>query len=82
MSRINDGQHRLEEATSKTLQSVVDGNTALKQQQEDLRKAQFYGQLVLEDNIKRLGDEKQLILEGHEQLTKMTQDVKLKLGKI
>lgn len=80
MTKIKDGQYRLEQATSEAFQSVINTNTELKQQQSDLQQAQFHGQLVLEDNIRRLADEKQLILEGHEYLTKMTQDVKEKLG--
>lgn len=80
MSRIKDGQYRLELATAETLQSVVNGNDVLKQQQQDLQQAQFHGQLVMEDNIRRLVDEKQIIIDGHEELAAMTKDVKEKLG--
>lgn len=81
MSRLKDGQFKIEKATTETFENVVKGNEALKKQQNDLREAQFFGQLALEDNIRRLADEKQLIIEGHENLAKMTQEVKAKLGK-
>lgn len=79
MTRLKDGQFKIEKATSETIDKVVKGNEALKKQQDDIRQAQFFGQLALEDNIRRLADEKQLILEGHDQLTEMTKDVKAKL---
>lgn len=82
MTCLKDSQFRIEQATSDTYNTVVRGNLALKKQQDDIRQAQFHGQLALEDNIRRLADEKQLILEGHEQLTEMTKDVKAKLGNI
>lgn len=82
MTRLKDGQFKIEKATSETIDKVVKGNEALKNQQDDIRQAQFFGQLALEDNIRRLADEKQLILEGHHQLTEMTKDVKAKLGNL
>lgn len=50
-------------------------------QQEDLKKAQFFGQLSIEDNIKRLASEKKLIAESHEQLAALTQSVHSRLEK-
>lgn len=52
----------------------------MSQQQKDLQKAQLYGQLAIENNIRRLADEKRLILETHEQLTQMTLTVQQKLN--
>lgn len=44
-----------------------------------MKAAQLHSQLTLEDNIKRLIDEKKLIGESHEELAKMTQTVQRKL---
>lgn len=48
-------------------------------QQQDLQKAQFHSHLVVEDNIKRLIDEKRLIADSQNELAVMTKNMQKKL---
>lgn len=49
------------------------------EQHKDMQQAQLHGQLVLENNIMRLVDEKRLIHETHKKLMEMTKAVQKKL---
>lgn len=80
MSELSAGQQKLHETTLNSIQAVSEGQEQLKKQQSDLQQAQLMGQLAIEDNIQQLVREKALIKAGHEQIAKMTQDVRLKLG--
>lgn len=79
LGRLSDNQVQIKNIADKTYGSLMEGHEALSKQQEDLQKAQFFGQLTIEDNIKRLIDEKRLIQETHNYLLKMTQRVQDKL---
>lgn len=48
-------------------------------QQHDIQKAQFHSHLTLEDNIRRLIEEKRLIADSHQELAVMTQKMQQKL---
>ena len=67
--------------TEETLTQYFAGHNTLFVQQQDLARAQFQGQLTIEDNIKRLIDEKRLITDSHVELTILTRDVQEKLAK-
>lgn len=51
----------------------------LSDQQKAIQMAQLHGQLALEDNIRRLSREKELILEAHSHLVQMTEKIQSKL---
>lgn len=48
-------------------------------QQQDIQKAQFHSHLTIEDNIRRLIEEKRLIADSHQELAVMTQKMQQKL---
>lgn len=55
------------------------GYEELTHQQQDLRQAQLFSQLSLEDNINRLAAEKRLIAESQDELSTLTQSVLMRL---
>lgn len=55
------------------------GHDKILDQQQDIQKAQFHSHLTLEDNIRRLIDEKRLISESHQELAFMTHTMQKKL---
>ncbi|KAJ8969351.1 hypothetical protein NQ317_016136 [Molorchus minor] len=77
---IADNQENVKHLVENTYKTLSKGHDTLSKQQEDIQKAQFHGQLVIEDNIKRLVDEKRLILETHNELVEMTKNMHNKLG--
>lgn len=76
---ISQQQQNLKNLADTTYDKMTEDHKILIQQQKNLEKAQFHGQLVIEDNIKRLEDEKLLILQTHNQLVDMTKLVHDKL---
>ncbi|XP_072376483.1 protein brambleberry-like [Diabrotica undecimpunctata] len=79
LGEITNTQQGLKDITEKTYYTLKEGHRNLFEQQDDLKKAQFVGQLAIEDNIKRLSDEKRLIRETHDNLVIMTRAVQEKL---
>ncbi|XP_028131552.2 protein brambleberry-like isoform X2 [Diabrotica virgifera virgifera] len=79
LGEITNTQQGLKDMTEKTYYTLKEGHRNLFEQQDDLKKAQFVGQLAIEDNIKRLADEKRLIRETHDNLVIMTRAVQEKL---
>lgn len=59
--------------------ALIIGHENILAQQKDMQAAQLHSQLTVEDNIKRLVDEKMLIRQSHEELARMTRDVEKKL---
>lgn len=76
---ISELQNKLKILAETTYDTITKDHNTLITQQQDIQKAQFHGQLVIEDNIKRLEDEKLLILQTHNQLVDMTRVVHDKL---
>lgn len=58
---------------------LILGYDDLHNQQEDIIRAQLHNQLAVEDNIKRLVDEKYLIKENKELLADLTTSLNMKL---
>lgn len=79
LGKIAEEQEAIQEVAMETLGGVVEGNKELRQQQQDLMKAQMHGQLVLENNINRLVEEKRLIAESHRELEEMSKDMRGKI---
>ncbi|CAG9859936.1 unnamed protein product [Phyllotreta striolata] len=79
LGEISSTQLDLKDLTEKTYLSVKQGQRELFEQQDDIKKAQFYGQLSIEDNIQRLANEKRLIAETHNNLIVMTRNIQQKL---
>ncbi|CAH0557887.1 unnamed protein product [Brassicogethes aeneus] len=79
LGTIAHNQEDLINIAETTYETLTQGHETLSKQQSDLQKAQFHGQLAIEDNINRLVDEKKLILETHNELIQMTKTVKEKL---
>ncbi|XP_057651120.1 protein brambleberry-like isoform X1 [Diorhabda carinulata] len=76
---ISSMQQGLKDLAERTYTTLREGHKNLFEQQDDMRKAQFTGQLAIEDNIRRLADEKRLIRETHDSLVFMTKSVQMKL---
>lgn len=76
---ISEHQRNLKNLAESTYDKINKDHETLIKQQKDIQKAQFHGQLAIEDNIKRLEDEKLLILQTHNQLVDMTKMVHDKL---
>ncbi|XP_019867205.1 protein brambleberry [Aethina tumida] len=79
LGKIAYNQENLREMAETTYEKLTEGHDALSKQQSDIRKAQFQGQLAIEDNIRRLADEKRLILETHNEIIQMTKSMEEKL---
>ncbi|KAJ8920677.1 hypothetical protein NQ315_004816 [Exocentrus adspersus] len=80
LGKIASGQESLKSLADTTYVVLNKGHQHLAKQQENIQRAQFHGQLAIEDNIKRLTDEKRLISDTHKQLIEMTQNMQNKLG--
>nr|CAI5868799.1 unnamed protein product [Callosobruchus analis] len=79
LRKVVTDQQKLHDIADTTFDTLSKGQETISKQQQDLQKAQFHGQLVIEDNIQRLVDEKKLLLETHGVLVKMTENVQSKL---
>jgi len=62
------------------MESVSLGHQSLMDQQEKLKTAQHNIQDFVALNLRQLTREKALIAAGHHELSKMTEDIKNKLG--
>lgn len=80
IGKIANSQENLRNLAETTYETLNKGHEHLSRQQKDIQSAQFHGQLALEDNIRRLIDEKRLISETHKELIGMTQNMQNKLG--
>lgn len=58
---------------------MITGHEEIVNQQHDIQKAQFHSHLTIEDNIRRLIDEKHLIADSHQELTFLTRNMQKKL---
>ncbi|CAH1982172.1 unnamed protein product [Acanthoscelides obtectus] len=79
LRKVVTDQEKLQDIAEYTFDTLTKGQETISKQQQDLQKAQFHGQLVIEDNIQRLVDEKRLLLETHGVLVKMSENVQAKL---
>ena len=79
LGKIHENQQDLQDIAQHTLTSLSEGHSVLADQQKDIQKAQFHGQLALEDNIRKLSQEKELIVDTHNQLVHMTHKIQKKL---
>ncbi|KAJ8939936.1 hypothetical protein NQ318_007864 [Aromia moschata] len=80
LGEIVDNQEDLRNLAESTYDTLNKGHKNLLKQQQDIETAQFHGQLAIEDNIRRLVDEKRLILETHDRLVQMTKSMQEKIG--
>ncbi|XP_060517892.1 protein brambleberry-like [Cylas formicarius] len=79
LGEITLNQETIKNVAESTYETLNKAHKHLSEQQRDMQKAQLHGQLVLENNIIRLIDEKRLIHETHEELVQMTKDVQSRL---
>ncbi|RZC38000.1 brambleberry-like, partial [Asbolus verrucosus] len=79
LGKIAENQQDLQDLAQHTLTSLSEGHEVLTKQQQDIQKAQFFGQLTLEDNINKLAKEKELIVDTHNQLVEMTKKIQNRL---
>ncbi|XP_064212659.1 protein brambleberry isoform X2 [Tribolium castaneum] len=79
LGKIAENQQDLHDIAEQTLSSLAQGHEILTNQQRDIQRAQFHGQLVLEDNIRKLSQEKELIVDTHNQLVQMTHKIQRRL---
>ncbi|KAI4465757.1 protein gamete expressed 1 [Holotrichia oblita] len=75
---VND-QKDLQHLAEDTLESVKQGHSTLSEQQKDLQRAHLFGQLLVENNLRRLAEEKYLISQTHQELTNMAKNLQNKL---
>ncbi|ENN76300.1 protein brambleberry [Dendroctonus ponderosae] len=80
LEKISTNQENILGVAEKTSESLAKGQNTLFEQQKDLEKAQLHGQLVIEENIRRLASEKQLIRDTHNTLVQMTKEVQSSLA--
>lgn len=80
LGKIANNQENLRNLAETTYETLDKGYAHLSKQQKDIQSAQFHGQLAVEDNIRRLIDEKRLISDTHRELIQMTQNMQDKLG--
>ncbi|KAJ8963728.1 hypothetical protein NQ314_005421 [Rhamnusium bicolor] len=80
LGKIANNQENIKNLAETTYDTLNKGHKSLSKQQQDIQIAQFHGQLAIEDNIHKLIDEKRLIVETHNQLMQMTQNMQDKLG--
>ncbi|KAF5277719.1 hypothetical protein FQR65_LT03699 [Abscondita terminalis] len=79
LEKISKDQENLHEMTKQSLDYVAKGQEFLGKQQKDFQQAQLHSQLMLENNIHRLSEEKKLIVETNTELVKLTQTVQGKI---
>ncbi|VEN47055.1 unnamed protein product [Callosobruchus maculatus] len=79
LRKVVTDQQKLNDIADTTFDTLTKGQGTIFKQQQDLQKAQFHGQLVIEDNIQRLVDEKKLLQQTHGVLVKMTENMQSKL---
>ncbi|GJQ69802.1 hypothetical protein Trydic_g22360 [Trypoxylus dichotomus] len=79
LNKLVNDQKDLQNIAEDTLDSVKQGHLVLSTQQKDLEKAQLYGQLLVENNLRRLANEKFLISQTHEELSNMAKNLQNKL---
>ncbi|CAG9766635.1 unnamed protein product [Ceutorhynchus assimilis] len=79
LGRISHNQESILSLAEDTYTSLSKAQEQLSDQQKDMQQAQLHGQMVLENNIMRLVDEKRLIHETHNKLLQMTHEVQNKL---
>ncbi|XP_067005674.2 protein brambleberry [Anabrus simplex] len=79
MNTLKEGQEKLETLTAGTMDTVAAGQEALLKQQERMRVTQQNLRDFVSLNLHQLTKEKALIAAGHQQLSKLTEDIKAKL---
>ncbi|XP_076270203.1 protein brambleberry-like isoform X2 [Rhynchophorus ferrugineus] len=79
LQKIFHNQENIRTVAEDTFERLSKAHKHLSEQQKDIQKAQFHGQLILETNIMKLADEKKLIQESHLKLVEMTQEIRHKL---
>lgn len=80
LEKITTRQENINDLVQNTFESLNQAQTELLTQQQDIQRAQFHGQLVLENNIVRLIDEKRLINHSHNKVVNILQEVFAKLN--
>ncbi|KRT86824.1 hypothetical protein AMK59_1263 [Oryctes borbonicus] len=79
LNKLAYDQKELQDLAEDTLESVKQGHNVLSTQQKDLEKAQLYGQLLVENNLRRLANEKFLISQTHQELSSMAKNLQTRL---
>ncbi|XP_034738032.1 protein brambleberry [Etheostoma cragini] len=80
MKDLKDGQLELKELTAASLDKLLDGHSALQEQQGKLFEGQGQMESSLRDNLERLGQEKALIASGQELVAQLIQGITKRMG--
>ncbi|KAF1385340.1 hypothetical protein PFLUV_G00106710 [Perca fluviatilis] len=75
MKDLKEGQLELKELTAASLDKLLDGHSALQEQQGKLYEGQGQMESSLRDNLERLGQEKALIASGQELVAQLIQGI-------
>lgn len=71
----------LRELTAASVDKLLEGHSALQNQQVKLQQGQGQMESSLTDNLERLGQEKALIASGQQQVAELIQDITNRMGK-
>ncbi|XP_078114486.1 protein brambleberry isoform X2 [Sander vitreus] len=75
MKDLKEGQLELKELTAASLDKLLDGHSALQEQQGKLYEGQGQMESSLRDNLERLGQEKALIASGQELVAQLIRGI-------
>ncbi|XP_076320394.1 protein brambleberry-like isoform X2 [Tachypleus tridentatus] len=79
MKKLEEGQEKMGDLTSRTLETMATGQKDLMSRQEILKSSQQKIQLFIMGNMRELTREKALIATGQKELAEMTEVIKKKL---
>uniref|UniRef100_UPI0037E733F9 protein brambleberry n=1 Tax=Semicossyphus pulcher TaxID=241346 RepID=UPI0037E733F9 len=82
MKDLKEGQKELRELTAASLDKLLDGHSALQEQQGKLYEGQGQMESSLRDNLERLGQEKALIASGQELVAQLIQGITKKMENV
>ncbi|KAL4635326.1 protein brambleberry-like isoform X2 [Arapaima gigas] len=75
MNDLKEGQQELKELTAASLEKLVQGHSALQEQQGALQEGQNQLETSIASNLERLGQEKALIASGQELVARLIQGI-------
>nr|XP_020492939.1 protein brambleberry-like [Labrus bergylta] len=82
MKDLKEGQLQLKELTAASLNKVLDGHSALQEQQGKLYEGQEQMESSLRNNLERLGQEKALIASGQELVAQLIHGITEKMENV
>uniref|UniRef100_A0AAV2KUK7 Uncharacterized protein n=1 Tax=Knipowitschia caucasica TaxID=637954 RepID=A0AAV2KUK7_KNICA len=82
MKDLKEGQLQLKEMTAASLDRVLEGHSALRDQQNRLYEEQEQMESSLKDNLERLGKEKALIASGQQLVAQLIQGITQKMENV